>query len=106
MSRFLNAVMHPKRLLRRTIPRSLFARALLILMTPLILVQIVLGYIFIQSHTDTILTQLSTTIAGDVALVLDWVERDPKAIKSIQTAAQKYMSLNVNFAPQSTLNEY
>ncbi len=106
MSRFLNIVTNPKRILKRTLPRSLFARALLILMTPLILVQVVLGYIFIESHTDTILRQLSTTIAGDVALVLDWVERDPNSIKAIQKAAKKYMSLNVNFVPQNTLHEY
>jgi two-component system osmolarity sensor histidine kinase EnvZ len=106
MSRFLNAIKNPKRILKRTLPRSLFARALLILMTPLILVQVVLGYIFIESHTDTILRQLSTTIAGDVALVLDWVERDPNSIKAIQKAAKKYMSLNVNFVPQDTLHEY
>jgi two-component system, OmpR family, osmolarity sensor histidine kinase EnvZ len=106
MSRLLNAIKNPKRALKRTLPRSLFARALLILLTPLILVQVVLGYIFIETHTETILRQLSTTIAGDVALVLDWVERDPKSIKSIQTAAEKYMGLNVNFAPQNTLHEY
>ncbi len=106
MSRFLNVIMHPKRLVYRTLPRSLFGRALIILLTPLLLVQVVLGYIFFDRHTETILRQLSTTIAGDVALVLDWVERDPKAVKSIQTAAQKYMRLDVNFVPQNILQEY
>ena len=98
--------MNPKKLIYRTLPRSLFGRALIILLTPLLLVQVVLGYIFFDRHTETILRQLSTTIAGDVALVLDWVERDPKAVKSIQTAAQKYMRLDVNFVPQNTLQEY
>jgi two-component system osmolarity sensor histidine kinase EnvZ len=106
MSRFLNAIKNPKRVLRKTLPTSLFGRALIILLTPLLLVQVVLGYIFFDRHTETILRQLSTTIAGDVAMVMDWVEREPKAIKSIQSAAQKYMRLNVNFVPQNTLNEY
>jgi len=106
MSRLLNALKNPKRVLRKTLPRSLFGRALIILLTPLLLVQVVLGYIFFDRHTETILRQLSTTIAGDVAMVMDWVEREPKAIKSIQSAAQKYMRLDVNFVPQNTLNEY
>ncbi len=106
MSRLLKAIMNPKRLLRKTLPRSLFGRALIILLTPLLLVQVVLGYIFFDRHTETILRQLSTTIAGDVALVMDWVERDPKSIKSIQEAAQKYMRLDVNFVPKNTLEKY
>ncbi len=106
MSRLLNAIKNPRRLLRKTLPTSLFGRALIILLTPLLLVQVVLGYIFFDRHTETILRQLSTTIAGDVAMVMDWVERDPKAIKSIQKAAQKYMRLDVNFVPQNTLQEY
>lgn len=106
MSRFLNAISNPKRLIKKTLPTSLFSRALIILLMPLLLVQVVLGYIFFDRHTETILRQLSTTIAGDVAMVMDWVEREPKAIKSIQSAAQKYMRLDVNFVPQNTLNEY
>ena len=98
--------MNPKRLLRKTLPTSLFGRALIILLTPLLLVQVVLGYIFFDRHTETILRQLSTTIAGDVALVMDWVERDPKDIKAIQKAAQKFMRLDVNFVPQNTLEKY
>ena len=106
MSRFLKLIMNPKRLLRKTLPTSLFGRALIILLTPLLLVQVVLGYIFFDRHTETILRQLSTTIAGDVALVMDWVERDPKDIKAIQKAAQKFMRLDVNFVPQNTLEKY
>ncbi len=106
MSRFLNIIMNPKRLLKKILPTSLFSRALIILLTPLLLVQMVLGYIFFDRHTETILRQFSKTIAGDVALVMDWVERDPKAIKSIQRAAQKYMGLDVNFVPKNTLEKY
>lgn len=106
MSRFLNTLANPKKILKKILPRSLFARALLILLTPLLLVQVVLGYIFFEKHTETILRQLSSTIAGDVALVLDWVERDPDSIKAIKKAAKKYMNLDVNFAPQNTLQEH
>ncbi len=106
MSRFLNAISNPKRLIKKNLPTSLFSRALIILLMPLLLVQVVLGYIFFDRHTETILRQLSKTIAGDVALVMDWVERDPKSIKSIQKAAHKYMHLDVNFVPKNTLEKY
>lgn len=106
MSRFINTFTKPKKLFKNLLPTSLFSRALIILLTPLLLVQVVLGYIFFDRHTETILRQFSRTIAGDVALVMDWVERDPKSIKTIQQAAQKYMGLDVNFVPQNTLEKY
>jgi len=106
MSRLINILKNSKRLLKKILPTGLFSRALIILLTPLLLVQVVLGYIFFDRHTETILRQFSRTIAGDVAMVMDWVERDPKSIKSIQQAAQKYMGLDVHFVPQNTLDKY
>lgn len=106
MPRFLDIITNYKKSLRNALPTSLFSRALIILLMPLLLVQVVLGYIFFDRHTETILRQFSRTIAGDVALVMDWVERDPKSIKSIKQSAQKYMGLDVNFVPQNTLEKY
>lgn len=106
MSRFVNTFSRPKRILKKLLPTSLFSRALIILLMPLLLVQVILGYIFFDRHTETILRQFSRTIAGDVALVMDWVERDPKSIKSIQQAAQKYMGLDVHFVPKNTLDKH
>ena len=67
--------LHPFQAIKRILPQSLFGRSLIILVTPLILVQLVLGYIFFDRHTETILKLLSDTIAGDITLVLDCIER-------------------------------
>lgn len=92
--------------LKKILPNSLFGRALIILITPLILVQFVLGYIFFDRHTETILNQLSTTIAGDVAMVFDLVNKNPKNIKKIKEDSLKYLKLDVNFVPENTLDKY
>lgn len=56
--------------------------------------QIVLGYIFFERHTETILKQVSKSIAGDTALVLDWVERD-RNFKRIQLLSKLHLSLDI-----------
>jgi two-component system osmolarity sensor histidine kinase EnvZ len=92
----------PKLALRRFLPKSLFARALMILLTPLILVQIVLGYIFFDRHTDTILRQVSSNIAGDVAFIVDFFERDDD-LERLKTVAARNLGFQLSLEPQQVL---
>lgn len=95
-----------KATIKNSLPGSLFGRSLLILLVPLLLVQVVLGYIFFDRHTETILRQLSNTIAGDVALVVDWVNANPKNIKKIHDDSARYLNISANFVPENILDKY
>jgi two-component system osmolarity sensor histidine kinase EnvZ len=66
-------------LARRWMPRSLFARALIILVTPMVLVQIVAGFVFYDRVWDTVSRRLSNAIAGEVASVVQAIGRYPDA---------------------------
>lgn len=66
-------------LARRWMPRSLFARALIILVTPMVLVQIVAGFVFYDRVWDTVSRRLSNAIAGEVATVVQAMGRYPDA---------------------------
>jgi two-component system osmolarity sensor histidine kinase EnvZ len=57
-------------ILKRILPRSLFGRALLIIVMPLILLQIVSTYIFFERHWETITRRLAGAVAGEIALVI------------------------------------
>lgn len=63
--------------LRNMLPRTLFARSLLIIVTPLIILQLVSTWIFYDRHWDTITRRLSDAIAGDVAVVLELLRDSP-----------------------------
>ena len=56
---------------KRALPRSLFGRSILIIVTPLILVQIIATWIFYERHWETIARRLSASVAGDIALVIE-----------------------------------
>jgi two-component system osmolarity sensor histidine kinase EnvZ len=64
-------------LLRRYLPHSLFARALIILVTPMVLVQIVAGFVFYDRVWDTVSRRLSNALAGEVATVVQTMRRHP-----------------------------
>jgi two-component system osmolarity sensor histidine kinase EnvZ len=59
---------------KRYLPRSLFARALLILLLPLVVLQIVLSLSFIQRHFDGVATQMAGGMAREINAVVAAVE--------------------------------
>jgi two-component system osmolarity sensor histidine kinase EnvZ len=61
----------PRGVIKRVLPRSLFGRSLLIIVTPLILLQVISTWIFYDRHWATVERRLSTAVAGDIALVID-----------------------------------
>jgi two-component system osmolarity sensor histidine kinase EnvZ len=61
----------PRSVIKRVLPRSLFGRSLLIIVTPLILLQVISTWIFYERHWATVERRLSTGVAGDIGLVID-----------------------------------
>ncbi len=56
--------------LKQYLPKSLFGRSLLIIVTPLIALQIVATLIFFQDHWDKLSRRLALNLAGDVAVLV------------------------------------
>src|SRR3546814_15624692 len=90
--------MHPFALIKRFLPKTLFGRALMILVTPLVLLQIIATYIFIDRHWETITRRLTAAIAGEIALVIDQLEREP----GDQARIRIFGKANKNFQPRMT----
>ena len=55
---------------KRLLPRTLFGRSLLIIVTPLILVQVIATWIFYDRVWDTVSRRLSTAVAGEIAQIV------------------------------------
>jgi len=65
------------RVVRRVLPRTLLGRSLLIVLVPLVLVQVVALQIFYGSHLDELSRRLAGGIAGEVAFMIDEIDRAP-----------------------------
>ncbi len=51
---------------KRFLPRTLFGRALLIIVTPLLLMQAVPAYVFFERHLDKFAPRLGSNLAGGI----------------------------------------
>lgn len=61
-------------LLKRYLPKSLFGRALLILVLPMLILQIVVALVFIQRHYDGVTAQMAGSIAREMNYAIDRVD--------------------------------
>ncbi len=78
----------PLRWIKRILPRSLFARSLLILLTPVILAQMVATFVFYDRHWETMIDRLAFAVAGEIAFVIEEIELDANAGERSDTIAR------------------
>lgn len=93
---------HPA--LRRVLPRSLLGRSLLIIVTPLILLQLVSAWVFYERHWDNVTKRLANSVAGDIAAVIALREQlGPEREEELFRTAAKTMDLTLTIEPGQRL---
>ena len=63
--------------IKRFLPKSLLGRSLLIIVTPLVVLQLVSAAIFFETHWDKVTLRLARGVAGDISAVIDLLRRHP-----------------------------
>jgi two-component system osmolarity sensor histidine kinase EnvZ len=67
----------PFRALKRILPRGLFGRSLIIIVTPVVILQGIVTYIFFERHYDVMLARMGRGAAADVVFLTNVEERYP-----------------------------
>ncbi len=65
--------------LKRYMPRSLYGRAALILLVPILTLQLVVSVVFIQRHFEDVTEQMTRNVALELEYLLDQVNNAPNA---------------------------
>ena len=86
-------------MLRRLLPKSLYARVMLIVILPIFLMQSVITYAFFARHWDLVTSNLSANVAGQIAMVTRlYVETtDEAGRENINQWAVDDLDLSVRF---------
>ncbi len=64
--------------IKNVLPKSLLGRSLMIIVMPLVILQVISGLIFYESHWDKISITLSRGVAGDIASIIDLMRNNPE----------------------------
>lgn len=84
-----------KKILKKILPVTLLGRSLLILVTPIFLVQIITTVIFFDRHWQKMGDRMAYALAGEIALMADQIEEDDSADHLLQLQKQAARSLNL-----------
>ena len=94
-----------KNKIKNILPQTLFGRALLIIVTPLILMQAISTFVFFDRHWDTMTRRLAHTLAGDIAFIVDSLTPLPKQLdlNQIFLKADDILHIRLTYSPEEIL---
>ncbi len=93
------------RFLERYFPERLYARTLIIMITPMVLLQSVVAFVFMERHWDKVTKHLSRAVARDIAMLIDLHEQTPPVLSNedLTRMAREKLALSVSFLPGMNL---
>ena len=82
-------------------PTGLYARALLIMIVPMVVLQSVVAFVFMERHWNTVTRHLSAAVVQDIAGLIDIYKSYPqdKDRTQLKRIAQQRLGLVVDFLP-------
>jgi two-component system osmolarity sensor histidine kinase EnvZ len=91
--------------LRELLPKGLYARSLIIIIAPVVLLQAAVSYIFFERHWTLVTRRLSSAVAAEIAFVVDTgvYQSDTPSKKALEIMAERDLGLKLSFEPGGTL---
>jgi two-component system osmolarity sensor histidine kinase EnvZ len=86
-------------------PKGLYARSLLIIIVPMVVLQSVVAFVFMERHWSYVTQNLSAAVVQDVAAVIEMTRSFPQDAERTQVRriAQERLGLQVDFLPLSEM---
>jgi two-component system, OmpR family, osmolarity sensor histidine kinase EnvZ len=86
-------------------PKGLYARALIIIIAPMVLLQSVLTFVFLERHWQTVTRRLSTVTVQNIAMLIDIYREFPQDADAatLTRLAEEDLGLRVRFVPGEEL---
>jgi len=91
--------------LANLLPKGLYARSLLIVILPMVLLQTAVAYVFMQRHWDLVTHRLSAAVARDAGAVIDLYGAYPPAHGDmrLQSISAERFRMDVSMLPPGPL---
>ncbi|MGE0037386.1 MAG: ATP-binding protein [Xanthobacteraceae bacterium] len=92
-------------LIKGLLPKGLYQRALLIIILPMVVLQSVVAYVFLERHYNLVTQRLSAGVVADIATLIEVYKTYPQGADSAQLRriAQEKLGLVVDFLPVNDL---
>jgi two-component system osmolarity sensor histidine kinase EnvZ len=101
----LKRIGRPLQVIARSMPKGLYPRALVIVITPVVLLQSVIAYVFMERHWQTVTQRLSSSVSADIAMLIDVYESYPQDADTatLSRIAAERLGMDLDIIPDSDL---
>ncbi len=91
--------------IKKFFPRTLFARSLLIIVVPVLLLQVVTTLVFVDNHWRKVTSRLAFAVAGEISIIADQLDKNhsEEATRRITDLYAQKLDLLVTFEPNEKL---
>ncbi len=93
--------------IRARMPKGLYVRSILIVVLPILILQAVVAYVFMERHWQTVTRRLSSAVVRDISAIIDTIETYPQDARfsDITRIAAETYGLTISVLPDAPLPE-
>ncbi|MGH6862511.1 MAG: HAMP domain-containing protein, partial [Phyllobacterium sp.] len=86
-------------------PKRLYARSLIIIIAPMVLLQSLIAFVFMERHWQTVTQRLSTAVVRDIAGIIDLMDAFPQdpGYENLIRISRERLALNISILPADPL---
>ncbi len=87
------------------LPKGLYARALLIIITPIVILESVVAFVFMERHWEEVTRRLSASTAGEIAAIMDSYKsyNQDDNYRALSDLARDRLDLSLQILPKGEL---
>ncbi|MHC1548304.1 sensor histidine kinase [Phyllobacterium sp. K27] len=86
-------------------PKRLYARSLIIIIAPMVLLQSLIAFVFMERHWQTVTQRLSTAVVRDISGIIDLMDTFPQdpGYENLIRISRERLALNISILPPDPL---
>ena len=98
LNRLMNAA-------NQRLPKGLYARSILIVVTPIVILQSVVAYVFMERHWERVTQRMSAAVTRDIAAIVEMIETYPQdeRYSDLTRIAAESLGLTISVLPDGPL---
>ena len=93
------------RMIAGVMPTGLYARSLIIIVAPMLILQMIMTFVFMERHWQSVTRRLSTAVVRDISALVDIIETYPQdtEFETVRRIASQQMALQMTILPNQEL---
>ena len=89
--------------LKKIFPNGLYTRSLIIIITPIVILQAILTFVFIERHWELVTKKLSSSVVSEIGMMIDMMENTDLNIISVN--AKKFYDIDLKLLPEQNIDK-